>query len=75
MFWWNIVKGRLVWPEYTWGKFLGGPKGKILPVVVQRKKEREILELKMSVVCLYCSTLVSLENYLGSSLNFYPHSD
>jgi len=34
--WWNTVKDKLVWPEFTWSKFLGELREKCYPVVVQR---------------------------------------
>ena len=34
--WWNIVKGGLVGPEFTWSKFLAELRVKFYPVVVQR---------------------------------------
>jgi len=46
--WWNIVKGGLVGPEFTWSKFLAKLRAKFYAVVVQRQKEKEFMKLKMS---------------------------
>ena len=46
--WWNTVKDKLVGPESTWNKFLSELRAKFYPAVVQRQKEKEFLELKMS---------------------------
>jgi len=35
-------------PEFTWNKFLSELMEKFYPVVVQRQKEKEFMELKMS---------------------------
>ena len=34
--WWNTIKDKLVWPEFTWSKFLDELRKKFYPVVVQR---------------------------------------
>ena len=46
--WWNTVTGRLLGPEFTWTKFLEELREKFYPVVVQRQKEKEFMEVKMS---------------------------
>ena len=46
--WWNIVTDKLVGPDFTWNKFLSELRAKFYPVVVQRQKEKEFMELKMS---------------------------
>ena len=46
--WWNTVRDKLVGPEFTWSKFLRELRVKFDPVVVQRLKEKEFMELKMS---------------------------
>jgi len=45
---WNTVKCRLVGPEFTWSKFLDELRGKFHPIMVQRQKEKEFMELKVS---------------------------
>jgi len=44
--WWNTAKDRLVGPEFTWSKFLGELREKFYPVVTQRQKAKEFMELK-----------------------------
>ena len=46
--WWNTVKDKLVGPEFTWNKFLSELREKFYPLVAQRQKEKEFMELKMS---------------------------
>ena len=46
--WWNTVKGRLIGPEFTWSRLLGEFRAKFYPVVVQKQKEKEFMEVKMS---------------------------
>jgi len=46
--WWNTIKDKLVGPEFTWSKFLSELSAKFYLVVVQRQKEKEFMELKMS---------------------------
>ena len=46
--WWNTVKDKLIGPKFTWSKFLGELRAKFYPVVVQRQKEKEFMELKKS---------------------------
>jgi len=46
--WWNTVKDKVVGPEFTRNKFLSKLREKFYPVVVQRQKEKEFMELKMS---------------------------
>ena len=46
--WWNIIKGRLIEPEFTWSKFLNELRVKFYLVIVQRQKEKEFMELKIS---------------------------
>ena len=46
--WQNTVKDKLVGPEFNWNKFLSELRAKFYLVVVQRQKEKEFMELKMS---------------------------
>jgi len=46
--WWTTVKDKLVGPEFTLNKFLSELRAKSYPVMVQRQKENEFMELKMS---------------------------
>jgi len=46
--WWNTVKDKLVGLEFTWNKFLSELKAKFYPTMVQRQKQKEFMELKMS---------------------------
>ena len=46
--WWNTVKGSLVGPEFTWGKFLEALRAKLYLVMVQGQKKKVFTELKMS---------------------------
>ena len=45
---WNTIKDKLVGPKFTWNKFLSELRAKFYPFVVQRQKEKEFMELKMS---------------------------
>jgi len=65
--WWNTVKSRIVRPEFTWSKFLKELKVKFYPVVVQRKKEKEFIELKMSgsmTILRYTSKFTKLSMFV-----------
>jgi len=46
--WWNTIKDKLVRPKSTWSKFQDQLREKFYPVVDQRQKEKEFMELKMS---------------------------
>ena len=46
--WWNTVKDGLLGLEFTWNKFLEELRAKFYPVLVQRQKEKEFMELRMS---------------------------
>ena len=46
--WWNTVKSRLVGPKFTWTKFLNDLRATFYPVVVQRQKVKEFIEVRMS---------------------------
>jgi len=43
---WNNVQDGLLGPEFTWNKFLEELRVKFYPVMVQRQKEKEFMELK-----------------------------
>jgi len=65
--WWNTVKHKLVGPEFTWNKFLSELRAKFYPVVVQRQKEKEFMELKMSgtiAVMQYASKFTELSRFV-----------
>ena len=42
------MKDKLEGPEFTWNKFLAVLRAKFYPAVVQRQKEKEFMELKIS---------------------------
>jgi len=46
--WWSTVKDRLLGLEFTWIKFLEELWAKFYLVVIQRQKEKEFMELRMS---------------------------
>ena len=46
--WWNTIKDKLVGPEFTWSKFLSELREKFYPVMIQRQKEKEFMELNIS---------------------------
>ena len=65
--WWNTIKDKFVRPEFTWSKFLDELKAKFYPVVVQRQKEKEFMELKMSgnmIVMQYASKFTELSRFV-----------
>jgi len=65
--WWNTVKDKLVGPEFIRNKFLSELRAKFYPVVVQRKKEKEFMELKMSdtmTVMQYASKFTELSRFV-----------
>jgi len=65
--WWNTVKGGLVGLEFTWSKFLAKLRAKFYPVVVQRQKEKEFMELKMSgsmLVLQYANKFTQLSRFV-----------
>jgi len=65
--WWNTVKDKLVGPEFTWNKLLSELRAKSYPVVVQRQKEKEFMELKMSgtmTVMQYASKFTELSRFV-----------
>ena len=45
---WNTIKNRLLGSDFTWSRFLEELRDKFYLVVVQRQKEKEFMELKMS---------------------------
>ena len=64
---WNTTKGRLIGPEFTWSKLLGEFWAKFYSVVVQRQKEKEFMELKMSgnmTVMWYASKFTKLSRFV-----------
>jgi len=66
--WWNTVKDKLVGPEFTWNKFLSELMVKFYPVVVQRQKEKEFMEMKMSgimTVIQYASKFTELSRFVS----------
>jgi len=65
--WWNTMKDKLVGPEFTRNNFLSELKAKFYPAVVQRKKEKEFMELKMSgtmTVMQYTSKFTKLSRFV-----------
>jgi len=69
--WWNNIKDRLLGPKFTWSKFLKELRAKIYPVVVQRQKEKEFMELKMSgtmMVMQYASKFTELSIFVPKFL-------
>jgi len=65
--WWNTVKDKLVGPEFIWSKFLSELRAKFYPVVIQRQKEKEFIELKMSstiTVMQYASKFTELSRFV-----------
>ena len=71
--WWNTVKDKLVWPEFTWNKFLSELRAKFYPVVIQRQKEKEFMELKMSgtvIVTSYASKFTELSRFVPEFVSY-----
>jgi len=65
--WWNTMKDKLIGPKFTWNKFLSELRAKFYPVVVQRQKEKEFMELKMSgtmTVKQYASKFTKLSRFV-----------
>ena len=61
------MKDQLVGPEFTWSKFLVELRAKFYPTVVQRQKEKEFMELKMSgsmSVMQYASKFTELSRFV-----------
>ena len=61
------MKDKLEGPEFTWNKFLSELRAKFYPVVVQRQKEKEFMELKMSgsmSVMQYASKFTELSRFV-----------
>ena len=46
--WWRTMKDRLIGPERTWSKFLEELRAKFYPITMQRQKEKELSELKIT---------------------------
>jgi len=46
--WQNTMKDKLLWPEFTWSKFMEELRAKFYLVVVQWQKKKEFMELRMS---------------------------
>ena len=64
--WWNTVKDKLVGSKFTWSKFLSELRAKFYPIVAQRQKEKEFMELKMSgnmTVTQYASKFTELSRF------------
>ena len=64
--WWSTVKDKLQGPELTWMKFLEELRAKFYPITIQRQKEKEFLELKMSgnmMVMQYAWKFIELERF------------
>jgi len=65
--WWSTIKDKLVGPEFTWSKLLSELRTKFYPVVVQRQKEKESMELKMSgnmTMMQYASKFTELSRFV-----------
>jgi len=65
--WRNTVKDKLVGPKFTCSKFLVELRVKFYPILVQRQKEKEFIELKMSdnmTVVQYASKVAELSRFL-----------
>jgi len=65
--WWNTVKDKLVWPEFTWSKFLEELRAKFYPIVVQRQKEKEFMQLKVNgnmTMMQYASKFTELSRFV-----------
>ena len=65
--WWTTNTDKLVRHEFTWSKFLGELRAKFYPVVVQRQKEKEFMELKMSgnmTVMQYTNKFTELSRFI-----------
>jgi len=64
---WNIMKDKLIGPEFTWYKFLSKLRIKFYPIVLQRQKEKEFIELKMSstmTLMQYASKFTELSRFV-----------
>ena len=65
--WWNTVKDRLMGPNLTWNRLLEELRAKFYPIVVQRQKEKEFMELKMSdimTVLQHASKFTELSRFI-----------
>ena len=65
--WWNTITDKLVGPEFTYSKFLSELRAKFYPVVVQRQKEKEFVELKMRdtmTIMQYASKFTELSRFV-----------
>ena len=64
--WWNTVKGRRQESEFTWEKFTRELRVQFYPVALQRQKEKEFMELKMTgnmTVIQYASKFSELSRF------------
>ena len=73
--WWNTIKGRLVGPEFTWSKFLQELRVKFCPVMVQRQKEKEFIELMTSGSMTLLKYASKFTERSRLSLNLCPLKD
>jgi len=65
--WWNTIKDKLVGPEFSWSKFLSELRENFHQIVVQKQKEKEFMELKMSAtmtVIQYASNFTELSRFV-----------
>ena len=67
------VSSMLLSPEFSWNKFLRELRAKFYPVVVQRQKEKEFMELKMSgtmTVMQYASKFTELFRFIPEFVSY-----
>jgi len=46
--WWSTIKDRQSGPDFTWNKFMKEMRVKFYLVIIQRQKEKEFIEMRVS---------------------------
>jgi len=71
--WWNTVKCRWQESELTWEKFIGELRAQFYSIALQRQKEKEFMELKMTgnmTVIQYTSKFMELSRFASDFVAF-----
>ena len=69
--WWNTVKDRLLGFEFAWIESLEELRDKFYPVMVQRHREKEFMELRMSgsmTIIHHASKFTELSRFVPRSV-------
>jgi len=64
--WWNTVKYKWQESKLTWKKFIEELRAQFYPVTLQRQKEKEFIELKMTgnmTIIQYASKFTELSRF------------